>query len=73
MWRVVVRGRFTAEARDAVARAGITPISGHEIPGLQSSSLAVAAPRREDAVFLVKRALGGHALFVVEDDVTPLG
>jgi hypothetical protein len=73
MWRVVARGPLTAEAHDAIESAGITLISGHEIPGHQSSSFAVAAPRPEDAAFLVKRALEGHALFVVDDDVQPLG
>lgn len=73
MWRVVARGPFTPEAREALSRAGIAVISGHEIPGLQSTSFSVAAPQAEDAVLLVKRALAGHQLFVVEDDVQPLG
>jgi hypothetical protein len=72
MWRVVARGPYTDQARQAIANAGITAISGHAIRGLESTSFAVGAPRAEDAVFLVKRALEGHSLFVVEDDVRPL-
>lgn len=72
MWRVVARGPFTTDARDSIERAGITPIAGHAIPGLESTSFAVAAPRPDDAVHLVRRALEGHALFIVEDDVIPL-
>jgi hypothetical protein len=68
-WRVVIRGPWTDALAASLDAANIPKISGHRIPGLESHSLLVSAPRDIDAIALVKAAVDGHAVSVVEDDV----
>jgi len=73
LWCVPVHGRFSDEAAEAVAVARIDVWrTSTGTFGIESTSLVVGAPRRQDALRIVQGALTGHALCIDSKSVSLL-
>jgi hypothetical protein len=68
MWRVRVRGPFTASARASVLGAGIIVAAGSRGFGVEHTSLVIGVPSRADANEIVRRAVTDHGLIVLDDE-----